>query len=90
MLNGDGPGCYDLHHVAEGGQMSAAALRFLTELDAFHIEWSPSGTGVQAWADALAWPGWRQQIDGMAVEFYTQGRFMTVTGQGVARNCNPT
>lgn len=84
MLNGDGIGCYDLDHVAESGRLSVEALRFLAELDAFHVEWSPSGTGVHAWVHAPAGPGWRRQIDGMAVEFYTRGRFMTVTGRPVA------
>lgn len=83
VLSGDGIGCYDLDHCAVGGELTEAAREFLAGLDAFYVEWSPSGEGVHAWVWAEPGPGWRRTINGLHVEFYTRGRYMTVTGSRV-------
>lgn len=81
VLNGDGIGCYDLDHCAIGGELTEAAREFLSGLDAFYVEWSPSGDGVHAWVWSDPAPGWRRTVNGLRVEFYTRGRYMTVTGR---------
>ena len=83
VLNGDGIGCYDFDHCVVAGVVSAQALGFIEQLDAFYVEISPSGTGVHAWVYADAQPGYRKVIDGLNVEFYTQGRYLTVTGRRI-------
>ena len=81
VLNGDGLACYDLDHVLTGGRLHPAAARFLAEHEYFYVEVSPSGDGLHAWTHAPAQRGWRRVIDGINVEFYSTGRFMTVTGK---------
>lgn len=81
VLNGDGIGCYDLDHCISNGELSAEARTYLAGLDAFYTEPSPSGTGLHAWVHAPAQTGWKRTIGGLDVEFYTQGRYITVTGK---------
>lgn len=80
VLDGDGIGCYDLDHCVSDGIVDPLAARFLASLEAFYVERSPSGTGLHAWVEAPSQAGWRKTIDGVHVEFYTRGRFITVTG----------
>ena len=84
MLAGDGIGCYDLDGCVTEGQPNEAASAFIANLDAFYIELSPSGSGLHAWVEAEPTKGWRKNIDGLKVEFYTQERFMTVTGRALS------
>lgn len=81
VLNGDGIGCYDLDHVFVGGVLSEAAARFVASVDFFYAEVSPSGEGLHLWVDAPAAPGRKMIVDGVSVEFYTRGRYITVTGR---------
>lgn len=81
VLNGDGLACFDLDHVLERGVLHPSAVRFLAGHDHFYVEVSPSGDGLHVWTHAPAQKGWRRTVDGISVEFYTTGRFMTVTGR---------
>lgn len=81
ILNGDGIGCHDLDHCIENGQINAEARDYLASLDAFYTETSPSGTGLHAWVKAPKQAGWKRTIGTLSVEFYTTGRYITVTGQ---------
>lgn len=81
VLNGDGLGCYDLDHCFTNGVLSAAAESFVKATPHFYAEVSPSGDGLHLWVFADSQRGWKRTIDGLRVEFYTRGRYMTVTGQ---------
>lgn len=83
LAAGDGIGCYDLDHCVTDGVISDAALAYLGGIDPFYVEFSPSGDGLHAWVFADTQRGWRKSIDGLSVEFYTMGRYMTVTGRKV-------
>ncbi|WP_334152985.1 hypothetical protein [Microbacterium sp.] len=80
VLAGDGIGCYDLDHVIVDGELMPAAQRFLDQHPGWLVEISPSGEGLHVWVYAESQPGWRRAIDGISVEFYTRGRYMTMTG----------
>ena len=80
VLDGDGIGCYDLDDVIVDGELVPAAQAFLEQHPGWFVEVSPSGSGLHIWVDADSQPGWRKTIDGISVEFYTRGRYMTMTG----------
>lgn len=80
VLAGDGLGCFDLDHVLHDGVLVPAAARFLGRHRGFLTEVSPSGDGLHVWVMASPQRGWRRRVDGISVEFYTRGRYMTVTG----------
>jgi hypothetical protein len=81
VLNGDGIACLDLDHCLVDGVPSALAARVLALNPHAYVEVSPSGDGLHVWGLAPAQRGWRRTVDGAALEFYTQGRYITVTGQ---------
>lgn len=81
VLNGDGIGCYDLDHVLTDGVPSEAARQFIESVPHFYAEVSPSGDGVHLWVEAVSAPGRKFMVGGVSVEFYTRGRYITVTGR---------
>ena len=81
VLNGDGIGCYDLDHCITNGQISQDAQAFIETTPHFYAELSPSGEGLHLWHYAPAGPGTRKTINGLHVEHYTQGRYITITGR---------
>ncbi len=83
VLNGDGIACYDLDHCVTDGVLSPRAREFMTEHEGFYSEFSPSGDGIHIWVHAPAGGGWRRTIDGLSVEFYSTGRYLTVTGKSL-------
>jgi primase-polymerase (primpol)-like protein len=83
VLNGDGLGCYDLDHCVTEGQLTQQARDFLEATPHFYAELSPSRTGLHIWHHAPAAPGTRKTINGLHVEHYTQGRYITITGQAL-------
>lgn len=83
VLNGDGIGCYDLDHCFENGVPTAEAVEFVRSVNPFYVEVSPSGDGLHAWVYAEKAQGFRRRIGGLNVEFYTHGRYLTVTGRHV-------
>lgn len=83
VLNGDGIACYDLDHCVEDGVLSVRAQEFLAAHKGFYSEFSPSGDGIHIWVFAPAGGGWRRTIDGLHVEFYSTGRYITITGRSL-------
>lgn len=83
-LNGDGLCCLDLDHCLEDGKPTPAARRFLAKLPRTYIEVSPSGEGLHVWGRAEVPTGRRVVVDGLSVEVYGRGRYMTVTGEPFA------
>lgn len=83
VLNGDGISCVDLDHVIVDGVLDVRAEAFLASLNPFYVERSPSGDGVHAWLFDSS-PDGRQVFslpDGLKVEWYSDGRYITVTGE---------
>lgn len=78
---GGGFACIDLDHCLMGGTLTAAAVAFLENYAGHHVEISPSGDGLHIWGTAEAGPGTRTvTADGLHVERYSSGRYITVTG----------
>lgn len=80
VLNGDGVVCLDLDDCVVDGVPNAAAVRFLDELPNTYVEFSPSGRGLHVWGFGFMDRGRRFTRDGLKVEAYPDGRFLTVTG----------
>lgn len=63
------------------GKPSIEALQLLADLDAAYIEFSPSGNGLRAFGFVnQPFKGVRGQLNGIAIELYTKGRYLTITG----------
>jgi primase-polymerase (primpol)-like protein len=84
VLNGDGLACLDLDHCLIGGKPNPAARRFLAKLPRTYIEVSPSGEGLHVWGRAEVPTGRRVTVDGLSIEIYGRGRYMTVTDKPFA------
>lgn len=81
VLNGDGLAVLDLDHCLIDGKPTPAAQRILDRFPRAWVEVSPSGDGLHVWGTAESQPGRKiTTADGLQVEFYTRGRYMTVTG----------
>lgn len=85
VLTGDGIACIDLDHCLVDGVPTPAAQAFLDRFPHAWVERSPSGDGLHIWGIAEDQPGRRTSIDGLNVEFYTSGRYITVTGKTFRR-----
>ena len=83
VLNGDGIACVDLDGVLVDGVLDPRAARFLASLDAFYVEVSSSGSGIHAWVFGGSPNGGCvfSLEDGLKVEWYSDGRYLTVTGE---------
>ena len=81
---GDGIGCIDLDHCLVDGIPDDAARRFLDRMPETYVEISPSGTGLHIWGRSPEGPGTRRVVDGLSVETYSVGRYITVTGRRFA------
>jgi primase-polymerase (primpol)-like protein len=82
VLNGDGIVCIDLDHCFDG----VPSVQAQAVLDLFpdtYVEVSPSGTGLHIWGFAPLLKGRRFTLNGLSVEVYPSGRYMTVTGNAV-------
>jgi primase-polymerase (primpol)-like protein len=77
---GDGIGCIDLDHCLIDGKPNEVATKFLSAYPSHHIEVSPSLDGLHIWGTAEASRGSRKTIDGLDVERYSTGRYITITG----------
>ncbi|MDV9170934.1 hypothetical protein R6V09_12410 [Streptomyces sp. W16] len=82
LAEGDGLVCIDLDHALdEQGRPRPWARRILDALPATYTEISRSGEGLHIFGTALSRPGRKvRRADGTAVEWYTRGRFIAVTG----------
>jgi hypothetical protein len=81
VLDGDGVAGIDLDDCVTDGKPDPAALQLLGDLNAAYIEISPSGTGLRGfgYAPPLV-TGARGKVDGLKVEVYSAGRYLTLTG----------
>lgn len=77
---GDGIGCLDLDHCLVDGKPTAAAAALLANYVGHFIEVSPSGDGLHIWGLANEAPGTKRTVDGVALERYSVGRYITITG----------
>lgn len=82
VLNGDGIICIDLDHCFDG-KPNAAAQALIDSLPKTYIEVSPSGTGLHIWGYANLSKGRRFDRNGLSVEVYPNGRYLTVTGRAL-------
>ena len=81
VLTGNGIAGVDIDKCVVDGEPNKAALQLMADLDAPYIEFSPSGNGLRAFgfSNQLT-TGVRGQLEGLSVELYTKGRYLTVTG----------
>lgn len=81
VLAGDGIVGVDLDHVVHDGVPDPAAMALLDRIGCEFIELSPSGTGLHGWGYGPNIGGRRGKLDGVSVELYSQGRYLTMTGR---------
>ena len=82
VLTGNGIAGVDLDKCVLDGEPNKDALQLMADLDAPYIEYSPSGNGLRAFGFSnQSITGVRGQLDGLSVELYTKGRYLTVTGR---------
>ena len=77
---GGGYAAIDLDHCLVDGVPTARALEFLADYPEHYIEVSPSGDGLHILGLADERPGTRRHERGLAIERYSVGRYVTVTG----------
>jgi len=81
VLNGDGVVCIDLDDCVVDGVPNAKARELISSLPRTYVEFSPSGRGLHVWGFASLDAGRRFERDGLKVEVYPNGRYLTVTGR---------
>jgi len=81
VLAGDGIVGVDLDHVVHDGVPDPAAMALLNRVGCQFIELSPSGTGLHGWGYGPNIGGRRGKLDGVNIELYSQGRYLTMTGR---------
>lgn len=81
VLDGDGVVGVDLDHVVRNGAPDPAAMALLNRIGCEFIELSPSGTGLHGWGFGPDIGGRRGKLDGINVELYSRGRYLTMTGR---------
>ncbi len=76
--------------VSEDGEISPQAQAVLDALDPAYVEFSPSGKGLRGFGyvaqDAQSYA---KGFEGQALELYTHGRYLTLTGDIVGNYCAP-
>lgn len=77
---GAGIGCIDLDHCLIGGELAPPAAAFLAGVPDTYVEISPSGDGLHIFGLLPEGHGTRRVVDGLSIEIYSVGRYMTVTG----------
>lgn len=84
VLDGSGLVGIDLDSCVVNGKIDPAAQMLLDSVGATYIELSPSGTGLRAfgYAENLS-SGVNREYNGLKVEMYSRGRYLTVTGHHV-------
>jgi primase-polymerase (primpol)-like protein len=80
VLNGDGIVCIDLDHCVQDGVLNSGAQQIMDLLPETYVEISPSGTGLHIWGLASMESGRRLTRNGLSVEIYPAGRYITMTG----------
>jgi primase-polymerase (primpol)-like protein len=84
VLNGDGIICIDLDHCYNGAP-SAEAMALIESLPSTYVEISPSGTGLHIWGKSQMAAGRKFTRNGLSIEIYPNGRFITMTGNALNR-----
>lgn len=84
VLDGSGLVGIDLDNCVANGKIDPAAQMLLDSVGATYIELSPSGTGLRAfgYAENLS-SGVNREYNGLKVEMYSRGRYLTVTGHHI-------
>ncbi len=81
VLTGNGIAGVDIDNCVIEGVPKTEATQLLNDIGAAYIEYSPSGNGLHAFGFAnQSITGVRGFLNGLSVELYTQGRYLTVTG----------
>ena len=81
VLTGNGIAGVDIDKCVIDGVPKSEAMQLLTNMGAAYIEYSPSGNGLRAFGFSnQSITGVHGQLDGLSVELYTKGRYLTVTG----------
>lgn len=83
VLNGDGLVGLDFDKCVEAGVPDPRALAILRRLGCTYVEVSPSGKGLRGFGRAHFKPTGKGVVDGIRVEVYSSGRYLTVTGHRV-------
>lgn len=82
-LNNDGIVGVDLDKCVLDGKPAPAAMEILDSLGCSYIEYSPSGNGLRAFGYGSPVKGTRGKLNGVNVELYSTGRYLTVTGHAI-------
>jgi len=84
VLTGNGIAGVDLDKCVIDGQPNKDALQLMADLDPPYVEISPSGNGLRAFGFSnQSITGARGQLNGLSVELYTKGRYLTLTGHTI-------
>lgn len=84
-LNNDGIMGVDLDKCVHDGKPDPAAMEILDRLQCSYIEFSPSGKGLRAFGFGTLSKGTRGKFNGINVELYSTGRYLTVTGHSIKK-----
>ena len=84
VLSGDRVTCIDLDYCYDG-KPTDAAQSLIDSLPDTYIEISPSGKGLHIWGYTDLDKGRRFTLDGLSVEIYPNGRYITMTGKALKR-----
>jgi hypothetical protein len=85
VLDGSGIVGVDLDKCVHSGEPEPAAMSLLDRVGCKYIELSPSGTGLRGFGYGDPIAGTRGQLDGVNVELYAKGRYLTVTGRPITQ-----
>jgi hypothetical protein len=82
VVSGDGIVGIDLDQCVIDGKPTEQALALMQSIGCQYIELSPSGTGLRGfgYVDHPPRQGRNQALNGLRVELYSTGRYLTVTG----------
>lgn len=81
VLNGDGVICIDLDDCVVDDVPNSLARQLIQSLPKTYVEFSPSGCGLHVWGFGNLDAGRRFERDGLKIEVYPNGRYLTVTGR---------
>ena len=77
---GNGIGCIDIDHCLIDGVPTPATRAIISRYPGNYIETSPSGDGLHIWGILSETAGTRKVENGVHIETYSRGRYITVTG----------
>jgi primase-polymerase (primpol)-like protein len=86
VLNGDGIVCIDLDDCVIDGVISDEAQRLIDSFPQTFVEFSPSNRGLHLWGLGEVQAGRRFERDGLKIEVYGTGRYLTVTGKPLVKS----